>query len=342
MSGFLERLAEGRRKYGMALYLRREANKHLNKLLFSLDRPALVRALRSLGVREGTTLCVHTSLSRLGYVENGPATVIDALREAVGDQGTVLMPAFSMGGTMLSWVDSGAVFDARTSPVKVGSVPEAFRRGAGVLRSLHPTNSVAGIGPAAAAILADHDRSLTPYGSATPYGRLADRDDAYVLMLDTHVQSLLHHLQERVDFPNLFLDESRRVELIDHEGEKRSMVTKVMRPKLPYFVAVPGASGGEPDWVTLHDFALMFPAHRRKEAVEMGYRPATIRMLEDRRKQFIANGIVRAQRLGRAQIGLLHVASFIRAIQPELEQSISDYRSYYDVALLEGKNLRLA
>jgi aminoglycoside N3'-acetyltransferase len=342
MGGFLEQLAEGRRKYGLALYLRREANKYINKALFSLDRAALARAFRSLGVREGSTLCVHTSLSRLGYVDGGPSTVIDALLDAVGPQGTVLMPAFSMSGTMLSWVESGAVFDVRASPSRVGAVPEAFRTRGGVVRSLHPTNSVAGIGPAAAAILDGHERSLTPYGYETPYGRLVDRDDAFILMLDTHVQSLLHHLQERVGFPNLFLDGQRRVEFVDYEGSERSMETKVMRPKLPYFVAVPGDGDGEPHWATLHDFALMFPPHRRQLAAELGYRPATLARLEARRERFIEEGIVRSARLGRAQIGLVHVPSFVRVVQPEFERSISEYGAYYDVAYLERMNLRLA
>ena len=36
---------------------------------------------------------VHSSMSSLGYVVNGALDVIDALLEAVGPEGTLLMPA---------------------------------------------------------------------------------------------------------------------------------------------------------------------------------------------------------------------------------------------------------
>jgi hypothetical protein len=65
-------------------------------------------------------------------------------------------------------------------------------------------------------------------------------------------------------------------------------------------------------------------------------------LLESRRSRFIADGALRQRRLGRAQIGLLHVPSFVRAIQPEFEASITSFRPFYEIAYLEKQNLRLA
>jgi len=48
----------------------------------------ITRDLRALGVREGGTLLVHSSLSSLGFVRGGPKAVIEALRAAIGPQGT--------------------------------------------------------------------------------------------------------------------------------------------------------------------------------------------------------------------------------------------------------------
>lgn len=55
-----------------------------------VTRSRLARDLAALGVRDGDTLMFHTQLSALGYVPGGPLTVIGALRDVLGDAGTLL------------------------------------------------------------------------------------------------------------------------------------------------------------------------------------------------------------------------------------------------------------
>ena len=50
----------------------------------------LVRSLRAAGVKEGADLLVHSSMSAIGYVEGGPKTVVDALREVIGPNANLL------------------------------------------------------------------------------------------------------------------------------------------------------------------------------------------------------------------------------------------------------------
>jgi len=57
-----------------------------------LTKDILVRDLKRLGVREGITMIVHSSLSSLGWVCGGAVTVIQALMETVTEEGTIVMP----------------------------------------------------------------------------------------------------------------------------------------------------------------------------------------------------------------------------------------------------------
>ncbi len=51
--------------------------------------------LREVGLEKGDAVMVHTSLKRMGYVCGGAQTVIEALMEVVGKDGTIMMPTQS-------------------------------------------------------------------------------------------------------------------------------------------------------------------------------------------------------------------------------------------------------
>lgn len=336
----LESLKRGRERYGLRIYLTRRLKGKINKIFYNSDLDDLVAAFRDLGIRPGQTLCVHSSLSRLGYVDGGADTIIDALQKVVGEHGVVMMPAFSMGGDMASYVRDLDVFDVRNTPSSVGIIPETFRQRSDVQRSCHATNSVAAWGAGAAQLLEGHEDSMTPFGFETPYGRFAETEDACVLMLNTHLHSLLHHLQERVQFPHLFLDGTFEVSIVDESGSRKTVMTKVMRPRIPYFVAIPSADGTEPDWAILHDYALMFPSRRPADIRPDGYTFEGFPALTNRRKEFESKGILTTRRLGRGEIGLLRVRPFIQLIQPEFEGIIDRFRRYYDPDRTSALNLR--
>jgi len=335
----LESMKEGRRKHGLRRYLNRQVRKTFDRLFYSLTHRELVSVLRDVGVQEGTSVCVHSSLSSLGHVDGGVDTVIGALQEAVGSDGRLLMPANSLLIDMATHIEKSEVFDVRRSPSHVGLIPEMFRRREGVLRSCHPTNSVAGWGRDVQSLLSGHENSSTPFGHDTPYGRLATRDDAYILMIDTHLMSVLHHLQERVDFPNLFLPDEAQLTTVGYDGTPRVVTTKVMRSRVPYFVAIPPASGDEPDWAIIHDYALMFPGRRETEAKRLGYQFDGFPLLHRRRSEFESAGILKTKKLHRGEIGLLHLKPFLEIIQPELEDLIERYRPYYDADRIAAMKL---
>ena len=166
-----------------------------------LTKDDIVEDLRALGVGPGMTLMVHSSLSALGRVEGGAATVIEALLEAVGPEGTLAMPAMPGGG----------VFDIETSPSTVGAITEAFRTWPGVQRSFHPSHSACAIGPRAEFLLEHTLEPRTAIGAESPWGRLSRLPEAHVLLLgvDQDRNTLLHHCEEVVRAPYLSTIERR-------------------------------------------------------------------------------------------------------------------------------------
>ncbi|RMD63718.1 MAG: aminoglycoside N(3)-acetyltransferase [Alphaproteobacteria bacterium] len=323
----------------MLYNLRRTLAKRCDRLLYRIGRREFAAALDKVGLEPGITVCAHSALSRLGYIDGGPDLVIDGLLKRLGDRGCLMMPTFPSGAATVRYLDSGETFDVRTSPSKTGLVTEIFRRRPGVLRSLHPTNPVSACGRGAEDLLKDHDKSPTPYGPATPFGRLAERDDTFILMLDTHVHSYLHHLQERVDFPNLHLPEMRTVSFVDWEGRTRTMRTRVMRPRIPYFIAIPAPRGEAPDWAVLHDFALLFPRSQARTAAQAGYRYRGYLRIVRRRAELEAAGILRTARLGKGEIGLLNVRGFTAHIEPEFRELLARFRDVYDCDRIKALGL---
>lgn len=62
----------------------------------SITYKNLVDAFCEIGIENGTILEVHSSLSSFGYVEGGAETVISALKDVVGTEGSIFMPALRL------------------------------------------------------------------------------------------------------------------------------------------------------------------------------------------------------------------------------------------------------
>lgn len=120
----------------------------------------LVDDLRALGLGDGDVVLVHSSLSRLGWVEGGAETVIDALVEAVGPGGTVLFPTLT--GTEQDGPQHPPVIELAATPCWTGTIPETARRRPEAIRSVHPTHSVSAIGARPHAYTTGHEASSTP------------------------------------------------------------------------------------------------------------------------------------------------------------------------------------
>ena len=130
----------------------------------------LIKDLINLGVKKGDVLVVHSSLKSMGKVDGGANTVIDALIEVVGKEGTILFPALTYSPCY-----STLKFDVKNTPSCVGYISEVFRNRPDIIRSFHPTHSVCAFGKFAKEITKDHFIDDTPVGENSPFhkGRIS-------------------------------------------------------------------------------------------------------------------------------------------------------------------------
>jgi aminoglycoside 3-N-acetyltransferase len=149
----------------------------------------VVAQLRALGVEQDGVLLVHTSFKAVGPIEDGPQGLIRALREAVGDEGTLVMPTMT---------DGESVFDPKSTPTSgMGITAETFWRQPGVLRSTHPGGSFAAIGPLAQHICAPQPLS-PPHGPDSPPGRVHDLGGQALLLGVGHSENTMLHVAEAI------------------------------------------------------------------------------------------------------------------------------------------------
>ena len=162
-----------------------------------MDQGTLVAQLHALGLQRGDTVMVHSSFKSLGI--DDPELIIGALLQALGEMGTLLMPALSYNQTPPN------VHDTLLTPVCVGFLPEYFRRRAGTARSLHPTHSVCGLGARVHDWLADHIEDHTPCGPHSPFYKLLYRGGK-ILMIGCGLRpnTTMHAVEEHVRPPYLF------------------------------------------------------------------------------------------------------------------------------------------
>jgi aminoglycoside 3-N-acetyltransferase len=152
-----------------------------------MTREQLVEQLQALGVHRGGVLLVHTSFKAVRPVQGGPVALIDALRAALGPQGTLVMPTMS---------DGESVFDPSSTPtVGMGITAELFWRQPGVVRSTHPGGSFAAEGPLAEQICRPQPLS-PPHGPDSPVGRVHELDGQVLLLGVTHSENTTLHLAE--------------------------------------------------------------------------------------------------------------------------------------------------
>lgn len=165
--------------------------------------------LSALGLGKGQTVMVHSSLSSFGRVEGGAPTVVQALLDVLGPEGTLVVPTFSQ-----YLQDGETVWDRENTPSRMGIISETARTWPGAVRSNHAAHSLAAIGPMAELICRTPHR--TGFGPDSPFKTLVEMDARVLLMGVTYNSCTLFHLFEaEARVPYRFVESRRATVIID-------------------------------------------------------------------------------------------------------------------------------
>jgi aminoglycoside 3-N-acetyltransferase len=195
----------------------------------------LIRQFKKIGIQEGDSLLVHSSLSKIGYVENGAKDVVDALLECIGDKGNLLMPNSPNASFQLDYIQNIEFFDVANSPSKLGAISEYFRLLPDAQRSAHPTEPVSCIGPDTEYFVGHHFGNLTPYNENSPFYRVAERNGKILYLGVTldNAGTNLHTLEDAVEnfkFP-VYYPQEFEVKVLFNNRTLRTMKTLVHNPE---------------------------------------------------------------------------------------------------------------
>ena len=189
-----------------------------------ITKKHIKKFFRNIGLKKNDIILLHSSLGRIGYVENGSDAVIDAILEIIGKNGLLVMPGFSP----LKYSSKFRMyeFNAQKTPSYTGAIPETFRKRNGVKRSLSPTHSLCALGRKAGELVKGHEKCDNPFAMNGPFGRLY-RWNAKIFLLgvDHHANSSLHIVEDYPDFPVKVFTPRFKV-LVDNKGKKKVILAR--------------------------------------------------------------------------------------------------------------------
>lgn len=198
----------------------------MNSKIANYNKQQLKAQLESMGLKGDETILIHSSMKSIGEVDGGADSVLDAWMEYFKD-GLLLLPTHT-------WKTVNAdnpVYNPQTTPSCVGLLTNMFMKRDGVIRSLHPTHSMAGYGKNAAEYLAGEEYNNTPCTPGGCYDRLKDAGGKVLLVGVGHERNTyIHSVEEVLNVPNRLSDMPMElvIELLKEDEDNKNK-------KLPHY-----------------------------------------------------------------------------------------------------------
>ncbi len=161
-----------------------------------ISKSDIIEKLKNVDVKEGDIIYVASFTPILGNSNTIMDDTINALMEAIGETGTMIMPVFNWDYC------TGSIFDPVETPSQVGVLTEIFRKRKGVIRSITPPwCTFAVTGKKAKEIV--KIKGTSPFGSDSITQYLYDVNAKYVLIGCKYNDAVIHihWLEEKYEVP---------------------------------------------------------------------------------------------------------------------------------------------
>lgn len=175
----------------------------------------IINSIIDIGIKPTDTLLVHSSMKSIGPVINGADTVLDAFMEYMKD-GLLILPTH----TWAQMNDEYNVYNPDTEPSCVGILTNIFRKMPNVVRSLHPTHSVAAYGKDSVEYVSGEEKLDTPCPRCGCWGKLYDRK-AKILFLGCSLRcnTFLHAVEEWNNVPMRLANTYQQLKIVTPGGQ---------------------------------------------------------------------------------------------------------------------------
>lgn len=175
--------------------------------------------LAEMGLSGTESIMVHSSMKSIGPVEGGADTVVDAFMEYF-EKGLLMTPTHT-------WKQMSAeyhVFDPAKEPACVGIIPNIFMKREGVVRSLHPTHSIAAYGKNAAKYIKGEEYAKSPCLKGGCWERLRKVNAKILLVGVTHIRNtFIHAVEEVYEVPERLTAEPTRFQIVMPDGSLKEV-----------------------------------------------------------------------------------------------------------------------
>ena len=174
----------------------------------------LIQYLKEMNLSGTEAIMVHSSMKAIGEVDGGADTVVDAFMEYFKD-GLFMTPTH----TWAQMSSEYATFDPETEPACVGIIPNVFRKRPGVVRSLHPTHSIAAYGKGAAEYILGEENATTPCPPGGCWDRLRKINAKILLLGVTHGRNTyIHSVDEALGVRDRLTDAPTLMHIVMPDG----------------------------------------------------------------------------------------------------------------------------
>lgn len=192
----------------------------------------LIVQFPGMGIYPNDKIVVNSSMSRIGILQDGPITFVNALKRYISENGLIVMPTYPHKSSY-HYLENYEIFDVKETPSMNGAITECFRKSDGVYRSLHPTHPLAAWGKDAKEIMEGHENSKSMYDEHSPYKKLLDLGVKNVLIGVNFDHMIMIRVIDDLykDYPiNPYLKKKYVVPVKNYDGEILNVETTCHDP----------------------------------------------------------------------------------------------------------------